>query len=414
MTDSIGAGLDPLEQAEKEYLMQTFKRQPVELVRGERWNVYDPEGREYLDFVAGIAVNVLGHNHPALVEAVTRQAREAIHVSDLYYSRPQVELAKRLNELGFKGRVFYANSGAEANECAFKVARKWGKENRYGAFDVISTNGSFHGRTLATVAATGQRKYQMPFLPMPPGFGHVDYNDIGALKEATDERTVAVLLEPVQGESGIVPATQEYLSAVRQWCDEKNLLLIFDEVQTGVGRTGHFYAFQGYGVVPDIVTLAKGLGGGVPIGVCIAGPRADVLGPGDHGSTFGGNPLACSAALAVIDALEREGVIENARVVGAYLEQRLRQLGDEFGCVAEVRGAGLMVAMLLDRDLAAELEAAALAHGLLVNAIGPRVIRMVPPLIIGKTEVDRAIEILAQSLDLILGRVPAPGPRAPG
>jgi acetylornithine/N-succinyldiaminopimelate aminotransferase len=414
MTDSIGAGLDPLEQAEKEYLMQTFKRQPVELVRGERWNVYDPDGREYLDFVAGIAVNVLGHNHPALVEAVTRQAREAIHVSDLYYSRPQVELAKRLNELGFKGRVFYANSGAEANECAFKVARKWGKENRYGAFDVISTNGSFHGRTLATVAATGQRKYQMPFLPMPPGFGHVEYNDIGALKEATDERTVAVLLEPVQGESGIVPATQEYLSAVRQWCDEKNLLLIFDEVQTGVGRTGHFYAFQGYGVVPDIVTLAKGLGGGVPIGVCIAGPRADVLGPGDHGSTFGGNPLACSAALAVIDALEREGVIENARVVGAYLEQRLRQLGDEFVCVAEVRGAGLMVAMLLDRDLAAELEAAALAHGLLVNAIGPRVIRMVPPLIIGKTEVDRAIEILAQSLDLILGRVPAPGPRAPG
>ena len=414
MTDSIGAGLDPLEQAEKEYLMQTFKRQPVELVRGERWNVYDPEGREYLDFVAGIAVNVLGHNHPALVEAVTRQAREAIHVSDLYYSRPQVELAKRLNELGFKGRVFYANSGAEANECAFKVARKWGKENRYGAFDVISTNGSFHGRTLATVAATGQRKYQMPFLPMPPGFGHVEYNDIGALKEATDERTVAVLLEPVQGESGIVPATQEYLSAVRQWCDEKNLLLIFDEVQTGVGRTGHFYAFQGYGVVPDIVTLAKGLGGGVPIGVCIAGPRADVLGPGDHGSTFGGNPLACSAALAVIDALEREGVIENARVVGAYLEQRLRQLGDEFVCVAEVRGAGLMVAMLLDRDLAAELEAAALAHGLLVNAIGPRVIRMVPPLIIGKTEVDRAIDILAQSLDLILSRVPAPGPRAPG
>jgi acetylornithine/N-succinyldiaminopimelate aminotransferase len=411
MTDSIGAGLEALAQAEKEYLMQTFKRQPVELVRGERWNVYDPDGREYLDFVAGIAVNVLGHNHPALVEAVTRQAREAIHVSDLYYSRPQVELAKRLNELGFKGRVFYANSGAEANECAFKVARKWGKENRYGAFDIISTNQSFHGRTLATVAATGQPRYQMPFLPMPPGFGHVEYNDIAALKEATDERTVAVLLEPVQGESGIVPATQEYLSAVRQWCDEKNLLLIFDEVQTGVGRTGHFYAFEGYGVVPDIVTLAKGLGGGVPIGVCIAGPRADVLAPGDHGSTFGGNPLACAAALAVIDTLERDGVIENARVVGAYLEQRLRQLGDEFGCVARVRGAGLMVAMLLDRDIAAELEAAALAHGLLVNAIGPRVIRMVPPLIIGKTEVDRAVDILSQSLDLILSRVPAPGPQ---
>jgi acetylornithine/N-succinyldiaminopimelate aminotransferase len=413
MTDTIGAGLGPLAEAEKEYLMQTFKRQPLELVRGERWNVYDQDGREYLDFVAGIAVNVLGHNHPALVEAVTRQAREAIHVSDLYYSRPQVELAKRLNELGFTGRVFYANSGAEANECAFKVARKWGKENRYGAFDIISTNHSFHGRTLATVAATGQPKYQKPFLPMPPGFGHVEYNDIAALKEATDERTVAVLLEPVQGESGIVPATQEYLFDVRQWCDDKNLLLIFDEVQTGVGRTGHFYAFQGYGVVPDIVTLAKGLGGGVPIGVCLAGPRADVLAPGDHGSTFGGNPLASAAALAVIDTLEREGIAENARAVGAYLEQQLRQLGDEFGCVAEVRGAGLMVAMLLDRDIAAELEAAALAHGLLVNAIGARVIRMVPPLIIGKAEVDRAIKILAQSLDLILGHVRAPAPRAP-
>ena len=413
MTDTIGAGLGPLAQAEKEYLMQTFKRQPLELVRGDRWNVYDPEGREFLDFVAGIAVNVLGHNHPALVEAVTRQAKDAIHVSDLYYSRPQVELAKRLNELGFKGRVFYANSGAEANECAFKVARKWGKENRYGAFDIISTNQSFHGRTLATVAATGQPKYQKPFLPMPTGFGHVEYNDIAALKEATDERTVAVLLEPVQGESGIVPATKEYLTAVRQWCDDKNLLLIFDEVQTGVGRTGHFYAFQGYDVVPDIVTLAKGLGGGVPIGVCLAGPRADVLAHGDHGSTFGGNPLACAAALAVIDTIERDGVIENARVVGAYLEQRLRRLADEFGCVAEVRGAGLMVAMLLDRDIAGELEAAALEHGLLVNAIGPRVIRMVPPLIIGKAEVDRAIDILAQSLDLILGQVGLPRPQAP-
>jgi acetylornithine aminotransferase/acetylornithine/N-succinyldiaminopimelate aminotransferase len=413
MSDTIGTGLTALAQAEKEYLMQTFKRQPVELVRGDRWNVYDPDGREYLDFVAGIAVNVLGHNHPALVEAVTRQAREAIHVSDLYYSRPQVELAKRLNELGFKGRVFYANSGAEANECAFKVARKWGKQNRYGAFEIISTNQSFHGRTLAAVAATGQPKYQQPFLPMPQGFAHVDYNDIEALREATDERTAAVLLEPVQGESGVVPATLEYLRAVREWCDEKNLLLILDEVQTGVGRTGHFYAFQGYGVVPDIVTLAKGLGGGVPIGVCLAGPRADVLGPGDHGSTFGGNPLAATAALAVIDTLERDGVIENARVVGAYLVERLRHLGDDFGCVAEVRGAGLMVAMMLDRDIAADLEAAAIEHGLLVNAIGPRVIRMVPPLIIGKAEVDRAIEILAQALDLVLSQVPARGREGP-
>jgi predicted acetylornithine/succinylornithine family transaminase len=409
MTDTVGAGLEALAQAESDFLMHTFTRQPVELVRVDRWNVYDPNGREYLDFVAGIAVNVLGHNHPAIVAAVSKQAAEAIHVSDLYYSRPQVELAKRLNELGFTGRAFYCNSGAEANECAIKVARKWGKQNRYGAYEVISANKSFHGRTLATIAATGQPKYQQPFLPMPEGFAHVDFNDIGMLRDATDERTVAVLLEPVLGESGVVPCSQEYLSAVRAWCDEKNLLLIFDEIQTGVGRTGYFYAFQGYGVTPDIVTLAKGLGGGVPIGICLAGPRADVLAPGEHGSTFGGNPLASSAALAVLEVLEGEGVVDNAREVGAYLQEQLRKLGTDFGCVAEVRGIGLMQAIELDRDLARELEAAALEHGLLVNAIGSRVIRMIPPLIIGKAEVDRAIAILAQCLDLILTNTAAPG-----
>jgi predicted acetylornithine/succinylornithine family transaminase len=410
MTDTIGAGLEALEEAERQYLMQTFRRQPVELVRGDRWNVYDPEGREYLDFVAGIAVNVLGHNHPAIVEAVSRQAREAIHLSDLYYSRPQVELAKRLNQLGFTGRAFYANSGAEANECAIKVARKWGKENRYGAFEIISANLSFHGRTLAAIAATGQPKYQQPFQPMPEGFGHVDYNDIIQLREATNERTVAVLLEPVLGESGVVPATPEYLRQVRAWCDEKNLLLILDEVQTGVGRTGHFYAFQGYGIIPDIVTLAKGLGGGVPIGICLASPRADVLGPGDHGSTFGGNPLASVAALAVLDTLEKDGIVDNARRVGDYLGQRLLGLSGDFGCVEEVRGLGLMRAMVLDRDIAPALERAALEHGLLINATGPRVVRLIPPLIIGKAEVDRAVEILAQCLDLVLTDAPHVGP----
>ena len=411
MTDTIGAGLEALAEAEKQYLMQTFKRQPVELVRGDRWNVYDPDGHEYLDFVAGIAVNVLGHNHPAIVEAVSRQAREAIHLSDLYYSRPQVELAKRLNQLGFSGRAFYANSGAEANECAIKVARKWGKENRYGAFEIISANLSFHGRTLAAIAATGQPKYQQPFLPMPEGFGHVDYNDILQLREATTERTVAVLLEPVLGESGVIPATQEYMREVRAWCDETNLLLILDEVQTGIGRTGHFYAFQGYGIVPDIITLAKGLGGGVPIGICLAGPRADVLGPGEHGSTFGGNPLAAAAALAVLDTMEKDGIVENAREVGDYLSQSLARLGHDFGCVHELRGLGLMQAIVLDRDIAPQLERAALEHGLLVNATGPRVIRMIPPLIIGKAEVDRAVDILSQCLDLVLTHAPGDGPR---
>jgi predicted acetylornithine/succinylornithine family transaminase len=408
MSDSIGEGLEALATAEHAYLMHTFTRQPVELVRGDKWNVYDPEGNEYLDFVAGIAVNLLGHNHADIVEAVSRQAAQAIHLSDLYYSRPQVELAKRLNELGFPGRAFFCNSGAEANECAIKVARKWGKQNRYGAYEIICANQSFHGRTLAAIAATGQPKYQKPFLPMPEGFAHVDYNDIDGIRGATDERTVAILLEPVQGESGVVPATQEYIEAVRAWCDEKNLLLIFDEVQTGVGRTGFFFAFQAYGVTPDVITLAKGLGGGVPIGICLAGARADVLEPGEHGSTFGGNPLASAAALAVLDVLERDSVVENARNVGSYLLEELRRLMGDFDCVADVRGSGLMAAMVLDRDLAAAIEAAALEHGLLVNAIGTRVIRMVPPLIIGKPEVDRAIAILAQVLDLVMGHAPLP------
>jgi acetylornithine/succinyldiaminopimelate/putrescine aminotransferase len=222
---------------------------------------------------------------------------------------------------------------------------------------------------------------------------------------------VAVLLEPVQGESGVIPATQEYLRQVRDWCDTKDLLLILDEVQTGVGRTGNFYAFQEYGIVPDIVTLAKGLGGGVPIGICLAGPRADVLGPGDHGSTFGGNPLAAAAALAVLDTLEKDGVVENARQVGEYLRQRLEGLGLDFGCVEHVRGMGLMQAMVLDRDIAPQLERAALEHGLLVNAIGPRVVRMLPPLIIGRAEVDRAVDILAQCFDLVLTHAPG-GSRA--
>ncbi len=363
MTDTIGVGLEALAEAEHTYLMHTFTRQPVELVRGDRWNLYDPEGNEYLDFVAGIAVNLLGHNHPDLVAAVSRQAAQAIHLSDLYYSRPQVELAKRLNQLGFTGRAFYCNS-------------------------------------------------QKPFLPMPEGFAHVDYNDLGAIKEATDERTVAILLEPVQGESGIVPASQEYLEGVRAWCDEHNLLMILDEVQTGVGRTGFFYAFQAYGITPDVVTLAKGLGGGVPIGICLAGPRADVLGPGEHGSTFGGNPLASAAALAVLDVLERDSIVENARNVGSYLLEELRRLVADFDCVADVRGSGLMAAIVLDRDIAKAVEAGALEHGLLVNAIGDRVIRMVPPLIIGKPEVDRAIAILEQVLDLVMGHVPAP-PKTP-
>ena len=247
---------------EDRLIMDTYRRQPVELVRGDGFLLYDREGKEYLDFVAGLAVNVVGHGNAKVAEAIGRQARALVHVSDLYYTRPQVDLAQRLNDLGFVGRAFFANSGAEANEAAIKIARKWGQLNRNGAYEVIATENSFHGRTLAAIAATGQPKYQAPFVPMPEGFKHVPFNDIEALRAAVSPKTAAILLEPIQGESGVIPADMDYLRAVRELCDDENLLLILDEIQTGIGRTGTFYAFQAYGIVPDVVTLAKGLGGG--------------------------------------------------------------------------------------------------------------------------------------------------------
>jgi predicted acetylornithine/succinylornithine family transaminase len=405
--------LSTLQAMESEYFMHTFKRLPVELVRGEGWKVYDESGREYLDFVAGIAVNVLGHAHPKVVAAIRDQAATLIHTSNLYYTHQQVELAQKLNEMGFKGRLFPANSGAEANECALKVARKWGKLNRGGAYEVITAERSFHGRTLAMVAATGQQKFKTPVEPMPDGFRHVPFNDINALRASTTDKTVAIMLEPVQGEGGIIPSRDTYLPQVREWCDRQNLLLILDEVQTGMGRTGTFFAFQGYGVVPDVVTLAKGLGGGVPIGVCMANARADVIEPGEHGGTFGGNPLACAAALATIAALVEEGIIENAGEVGQYLGDRLRGLAQDFQCISEVRGKGLMQAIVLDRDIAMPLQEESLHHGLIVNASSERVLRFIPPLTIGRPEVDRAVEILATCLDLLLAHTPA-APGAPG
>jgi acetylornithine aminotransferase/acetylornithine/N-succinyldiaminopimelate aminotransferase len=397
---------DDLVTAESRYLMHTFKRQPVELVRGEGVRVWDADGRELLDFVGGIAVNVLGHAHPDIVAAISAQAATLIHTSNLYYTRPQVELAERLSGLGLEGRSFFANSGAEANEAAVKLARKWGKQNRKGAYEVVSALGSFHGRTLAMVAATGQPKYQKPYAPMPDGFRHVPYNDIDALRAAISVKTVAILLEPILGESGVIPAEPAYLEAARELCDRENLLLIFDEIQTGMGRTGHFYAFQEYGVAPDVVTLAKGLGGGVPIGVCVAGARADVFEAGDHGSTFGGNPLACAAALVTLEVIEKLGLVEHAGVMGAYLEHKAHVHLSAFGTL---RGRGLMQALVLHDDIAQPAAAAALDLGLIVNAIGDRVIRMVPPLIVTDADIDRAVSILEASLDAVSSNVASPG-----
>ena len=367
------------------YLMQTGRRLPVTFVRGQGCLVYDEAGREYLDLVAGIAVNLLGHSHPEVAAAVAGQAKTLIHTSNLYYTQPQVELARRLVELSFPSRVFLCNSGAEANEAAIKIARKWGARNRNGAFQIITTLGSFHGRTLATVTAGGQPKYSDPFKPLPDGFIHVPYNDLDAIKAATGAQTVAVMLEPVMGEIGIVPARPGYLEGVRKWCDEKGLLLILDEVQTGLGRTGRWFAHQHHGITPDVMTLAKGLGGGVPIGACLAAPKADVFEPGDHGSTFGGNPLACVAALAVLKVIERDGLVGHAAEMGEMLHAVIGSLGGK-----DVRGLGLMQAIEFAEPRAKAFQQACLDAGLVVNAVDDNTIRFVPPLIITPDQIDRA------------------------
>jgi len=373
---------------EHRYVMGTFKRLPVTLVEGRGVTVRDSQGREYLDLVAGIAVNVLGHAHPALRRALTEQAGRLIHTSNLYYTEPQVALARKLVELSFPSRVFFANSGAEANEAAIKLARKWGRLRRDGAYEIITTHDAFHGRTLTTVTAGGKDAYSAPFAPLPPGFVHVPYGDLDALRAATTERTVAIMLEPILGEAGVVPPPDGYVRGARAWCDERDLLLILDEIQTGLGRTGRWFAYQHDGIVPDVMTLAKALGGGVPIGACLAGPRADVFEPGDHGSTFGGNPLACAAGVAVLRAIEEEGLVGNSAEMGEHLAASLTGLDG----VRQVRGRGLMRSIVFDAPVAREFQSRCLDEGVIVNATDDVTVRLVPPLVISAAEIDEAVQ----------------------
>ncbi|SHE88894.1 acetylornithine aminotransferase [Desulfofundulus australicus DSM 11792] len=378
------------------YVMQTYGRLPLALVRGQGARVWDAEGKEYLDFVAGLAVCSLGHCHPAVVEAITSQVRKLMHVSNLYYIETQARLARLLVENSCGDRVFFCNSGAEANEAAIKLARKYGKiHGGQEKYEIITALKSFHGRTLAAITATAQSKYQKGFEPLPAGFKYVPFNDVEALSRAVNPGTCAVLLEPVQGEGGVNVATPEFLKAARELCDRYNALLIFDEVQCGLGRTGRFLAYQHYGVEPDIFTLAKALGGGFPIGAMVAKEKvAAAFSPGDHASTFGGNPLACAAGLAAVKCLLNEGVIENAARVGAYLKDRLLELAGRFSFVREVRGLGLMLGMELSIE-GKEIVGRCQERGLLINCVDNHILRFIPPLIIGEAEVDEAVEILA-------------------
>jgi len=377
------------------YLMRNYRRIPLALVRGEGARVWDADGREYLDFVSGIAVNNLGHCHPEVVDAICRQAKKLIHCSNLYYIEPQVLLAKMLVENSAMDKAFFCNSGAEANEAAMKLARKYAKLNHGPEkVEIVTTLNSFHGRTLAAITATGQPKYQKGFEPLPGGYKYIPFNDLDALERVVGPATCAVMLEPVQGEGGVNVASRYYLEGARMLCREHGALLIFDEIQTGLGRTGRFLAYQHYGVEPDILTLAKALGGGFPIGAMLAGEEvAGAFQPGDHASTFGGNPLACAAALAAMEETLLGGVVENAAAVGAYLYDRLRGLAGKYSYVKEVRGLGLLLGMELIVE-GKDIVNGCLEKGLLVNCVNGNVLRFVPPLTITTADVDQAVEIM--------------------
>ncbi len=307
------------QELEKKYFMSTFKRQPIVLTRGKDIRVWDENDKEYLDFVGGWAVNSLGHCHPAIVEALDQQSRTLIQVSNQFYTVPQLQLAELLVQNSCLDKVFFSNSGVEANEGAFKLARKYGRIHRDGAYEIITVSGSFHGRTIAAIAATGQHKFQNPFVPLPNGFVNVEYDSFEAIKAATTNLTCAIMLEPIQGESGVNTPDTAYFKQVRKWCDQNDLLLILDEIQTGVGRTGTLFAYEQIEIEPDIITLAKGLGGGVPIGAILAKEKSAVFEPGEHGSTFGGNPLVCAVGYATLKFILENGILENTRNVGSYL-----------------------------------------------------------------------------------------------
>lgn len=380
----------------EKYVMKTYNRFPLTFVKGEGMYVYDENGKEYLDFVAGIAVNSLGHNHPKLVEAIAKQSSEIIHISNLYYSEPQVKLAQKLVENGSLDKVFFCNSGAESIEAALKLARKYGSKT--GRQEIVTMYHSFHGRTFGAVTATGQGHYHEGFGDMLPHIKYADYNNFESVKAAVNENTVAILMEPVQGEGGIIPANKEFLQKVRALCDEKDILLMFDEVQCGVGRLGTLFAYQAYGVVPDVMSTAKGIAGGIPCGIMMA--KADVaesFKPGDHASTFGGNPLAAAAGCVVVDEL-LGGVLDNVKSMGKYLEEKLDAIVSKYDFIKERRGIGLMQGIELDRPVA-DCVAKSISNGLLLVNAGKNVIRFVPSLIVSKEDIDKAIEILDKSLD---------------
>ncbi len=382
-----------------QHTVNVYGCQPLAFVDGRGAYLYDADGNRYLDFFCGLAVTSLGHGHPGVVRAIQEQAARLTHVSNVFHSEPMARLAQRLAERFEDGKVFFCNSGAEANEAAIKLARRWGHERGGGRFEILAMLGSFHGRTLATLSATGQEKYHQGFQPLVPGFRLIPFDDLAAARNALRDETVAVMVEPIQGEGGVVvPRSPGYLSGLRELCDSARLLLIFDEVQVGMGRTGKLFAHEHAGVRPDVMTLAKALGGGLPIGAMLARSEfAAILDPGSHGSTFGGNPVACAAALAVLDALERERILENAAAIGDYLATELRATAARSDRIVEVRGQGMIIGVVLKDDARPVVEAC-LKERLLVNATAGNVLRLLPPLNLTREEADLGLAIIRRAL----------------
>jgi len=375
-----------------------YARYPVAFVRGRGARLWDADGREYLDFFTGLAVNNLGHGHPRVVAAIREQSERLLHASNVYYNEPAARLGKLLTQHSFADRVFFCNSGAEANEAAIKIARKYGAENLEGRYEILTTFGSFHGRTIATLSATAQEKYQAGFHPMLPGFRYVPFGDVAAMADAVREQTLGILVEPIQGEGGVNVPPEGYLRRLRELCDERRLLLLLDEVQVGMGRTGSLFAHEHEGIRPDIVSLAKALGGGLPIGAMLTTNEiARSFTTGAHGSTFGGNPLACAAGAAVVEALIEEHVLENCREMGRRIRERLERLRSALPMIREVRGRGLILGAELDRN-GRPFVGAALEQGLVINCTAERVIRLLPPLTITAGEVDEGMAILEKVL----------------
>jgi predicted acetylornithine/succinylornithine family transaminase len=381
------------------YVANTYARYPIALVRGKGARVWDADGKEYLDFVGGIAVNALGHGHPAVMRAIRQQAARLLHVSNLYHIAPQSELARELCRRSFAERVFFCNSGAEANEAAIKLTRRYGAEWLGGKYEILSTYNSFHGRTLATLTATGQEKVRAGYDPLPAGFRQAPYGDLKAMEAAIDEeKTAGILVEPIQGEGGVVVPDKSYLPGLRELCDQKGLLLIFDEVQVGMGRTGKLFAYEHFGVEPDIMTLAKAMGGGLPLGAMLAKEKvARSFVPGAHASTFGGNPLACNVGLAVLKTLLQGGALKNCVKMGKVLFQALLGMKSRFSSIRDVRGKGLIVGMELDLD-GTKIVEECMKAGLLINCTAHKVLRFIPPLIIGEKEIERGLGILEKVL----------------